>query len=29
MTVRGDFRVRGGIHTVVTANHPGAPRAGA
>ena len=29
MTVEGDFRVRGGIHTVVVAEHPGsrsAPR---
>ena len=25
MTVTGDFKVRGGIHTVVTASHPPAP----
>jgi NADPH-dependent 7-cyano-7-deazaguanine reductase QueF len=24
MTVEGDFMVRGGIHTVVTASHPAA-----
>jgi 7-cyano-7-deazaguanine reductase len=23
MTVEGDFKIRGGIHTVVTASHPG------
>src|SRR5262245_12722151 len=26
MTVIGDFKVRGGIHTVVTARHPALPR---
>ncbi len=26
MTVVGDFNIRGGIHTVVTAEHPGAAR---